>query len=780
MNDTVTYPINEMLVDYHPEAIARDFVIYRIEPKPNQGTPPAPPFHQNPILDFPIKELKALSSAYIEGKCFVLFARKDVPRDARVQEAFTEAYPRYHCKRLYDSVLSSSKMLEQEFGYHGYLLCQLLLASVCNYKSPELRCHNVQGQIYIPVTPRRKKKEFSQKDQEVCLHISVTRNMTLQLRTTTFQKIDFQKARLPKPPYYYIGRNNMQIYDKSAEKISKRERPNLYIRHSFRDHHNTIEFLNLKDRKTFYTTKLGIFTQFMEEARERLADYLTISFREYPFRPFPPQTVPQISLPETASWQAVDMLQEGTSTEELQWFCRRVSTEFPAYTITPVDTIDPSAKTLLLYYNQKYYKKHKLPDPSLPHRANLHTQEITLENLKSFFTVKKKNDTPPVVKVLPKLQTEFQIKEDIENHRFTLFHPGDYIHSPWTYVSYEREPRPDPAHPGKKRYFYHFYELRATPESDAIQFRYFNESSADLSYPERCIVDLTRSFYASGEHGLGIRMGYETLEGFFYTEETEKHPYLIIRSGNFLLPDCRSIPLADPDYLVEKSVFWNALAREKEGTDDAIYRQEIEQWAQAIKSRELEECPLQFSLKFLKKAFGDTEPIVPRKSASPQNQTSGARKARGMGDAYGLKLNAFIGRLTGGHYFYTTRKKKDLAALGLDGHLKGHYCILPRPVSHGGKIDETRKAIAYVAGYQLGAKYQIPQATIIRLILSSAPGTPMPENLQQEYFAQLMVDHIRTSSYTVKPFPFKYLREFSRYYNAAHHIAIDQPTKDED
>lgn len=271
-------------------------------------------------------------------------------------------------------------------------------------------------------------------------------------------------------------------------------------------------------------------------------------------------------------------------------------------------------------------------------------------------------------------------------------------------------------------------------------------------------------------------MGYtETLEGFFFTDKTKDYPYLIIRSGNFLLPDCHNLPLADLDYEISKNVFWEALAKEREATDDEVYRQEIDQWTRAIEKLEAQKSPLRFSLRFLKRAFGETKPIIPPKTKSKKSP-----KSRGMGDGYGLKLNAFIGRITNGRYFFTTRKITDLDALGLSGYLKGHFCMIPRPIIHEDEVTEIRNALAYVAGYKLGAQYGIARASIIRMIMSSEEGGRLPESLRQEYFAQLMVDHIRTSFYTVKPFPFKYLREFSRYYNALHKIKIDLPIDDDE
>lgn len=770
MKNPATYSINEMLADYHMDAIARDFILYRITPMSDLATDEAPGFHQNPVLDFPIRELHALSSAYDnKGKCLVLFAKEDAKgKEQEMEESFACAYPYYHIQKLYLETLASPKARDREFGYQGYLLCRLLLASVCNYKSPELRCHNVLGQIYIPTKTKN--------EEQVCLHIAVMKNMTLQLQTTTFRKIDFSKKTLPKRPYYYIGKNSMLVYTQDLRDAAKRDRPHLYIKHGLAFYHNTIDFLNLKTQASFHDTKIGVFTRFMNMALKRLAPYLSISFQQYRFQPFVKPSILQIQLPETASWQAVDMIQEGTSKEDLEGFCKRVQAEYPEYTITLADTIHPETQTLLLFHQKKYYKQKKLPDPSLPYRADLYTHMIACENLEPFFTPPRKDAKPPIAHVLPRLQAEFRIKEDIRNRRFTLFHPADYIHSPWTYVSFDYQSDPEDS----SCKIYHFYALRMTPDSDAMEFRYFNETSPDLSYPERVIADITRAFYHPDGHTTSIRTGYtETLDGFFFTDETADHPYLILRSGNFLLPDCRHIPFADPKYEIQKQAFWDALASEIKQADDAEYRQELEQWGRAIRENEQNEHPLTYSLGFLKQAFGTTTPIRPPKNSNSK-KTSKPRESRGMTRTLGKKLNAFIGRVADDHYFFTTRSDDDLSARGLDGHLLGRFAILPRPVFREGTRVEVRDAVAYVAGSTLGASYKISRASVLRMILSSEPDTLLPDSLQQEYFAQLMVDHIRTSSYTVRPFPFKYLREFSRYYNAMHQIAVDELPDDEE
>ena len=80
----------------------------------------------------------------------------------------------------------------------------------------------------------------------------------------------------------------------------------------------------------------------------------------------------------------------------------------------------------------------------------------------------------------------------------------------------------------------------------------------------------------------------------------------------------------------------------------------------------------------------------------------------------------------------------------------------------------------------MNSHYKVPRASIIRVILPSEPDQIVSDDMLKAYFSQLEVHYIRSGYYTVLPFPFKYLREYARYYNAFHQIMLEAEDDEED
>lgn len=784
------YPLNELEVTYDYEAICNEFVIYKIEP-PEKATKDQKKnfFYQNPLLDFPVEKLRALSSAYRKGAAYALFRRDEV-NDQEIRRAFAKEYPAYSITSMYQLHRYSEEQFTKEFGYQSRILFQLLLSSVCNHHTPEFRFHNVSGQIYLPV--KKHGKDW------VCLHIDVTPSMQIQLRTTTFQPVmpTLLRKMKKKLPIYVISSQTMRRYLGPAEFKNKNETANLYWKKGRKGHHNTLDFLNIKDRKSFEASRCGRFSQFWDIAQKKLTPYLTATMRTHDFATFSrkitSEPVPYVS------WDIMDTVQTPLSKGSLPLFCQYIQHHFPNYDLQLVTERNPQHKTLMLFHDRNYFQeqgKDEEKDNSLPYRQDLDVQGITLE--KTIFGTLGINERKPVLPdkdpneeqktwtsalkaILPKLHTEFRIKDDLKNKRFTVFNPAEYIHTNWTYILPLRDTQ-------KKTIFYHFYELHMHPDDNKIDISYFNEDSRGLTLMERRIIDANRSFYDSGKHSSGLRVDYaETLAGFFFTEDEPDRFYYIIRTGLFFLPACQDLKLADPDCAIPLKKLLAAFAEEcqKAEQDEPIYVQELRQWQEQIENLAGED--LSVTLKTLKKAFALTKPVQPAKfsSAGDENvkdkseeQEEETPAKRKMAGKLGKRLNAFIGRLTDGHYLFSS--KSVLREKKIYGQLLGRSCHLWRPVFYKGAFDRECEAIGYTAGYASSPKSNIDKASILRVLLSSELDKPLPENLAKDYFAQLMVPYIRTSSYTVLPFPFKYLREYARYYNAVHRINVEIEEPDE-
>lgn len=796
---TFLYRTNKVQAVFDYAAIARDFTILLVEPKDSDGgSDEHSPFYQNPILDVLVQDAKALASVYTQGRCMAIFS-KDSSNFSAILAKLFRRYTAYHIKVLDRASLLSPFVRHRLFGYADRHLLRLLLASVCNYQTKEIQYHNVLGQIYLPMECKEDKAGHK---TCVCLHVSVTPGMYLNLGVTSFRQID--PTKIPKAPLYLIEKDSMRRYLGSPSRIPKEKRANLFCQRSSRFTHNVIPFLDISSRAALREMKVGRFMEFMDEARRRLAPYLSFSFVEQPFIRIGDNMKSSPSL-GPANWNFVDLIQNPLSALITNLFLEYLRNQYPEYTITPCNKVDPDVPTLLLFHNRRYYRhdkqgKHE-EDVSLPYRANLRTQGITLEALCEIFKIKKKKPAMPdkdlhekqkswdetLRPLLAKLQSELRIKEDIQNRRFTVFHPQEYLSEPWTYVLPQKETRQDPANPKKKCTFFHFYELVMDPGTEAIEFRYFNEASEGLSRLEVRMIEDTKAFYDSGKHGLGIRLNYnETLDGFVCPGKTPEMSYMIIRTNSFLLPDYTDMPMADLEYEIPAKELFDAFEQEIAQSSDAVYQAELRGWLEQIAAKQMEQGVTDLSLQLIKDAFKQTKAVVPpsaKKGAEVMPKEKS--KPRGMNGIIGTRLNEFIGRITNGHYLFTPKGEKNLQKYLMDGHLLGHACRLSRPVFYKEQLEEMRDGIGYVAGYNTSnGRYTIDRAMIIRVLLPSERNQMVSDDLLTTYFLQLTVHYVRTGYYTVLPFPFKYLREYARYYNACQNIEVeaedDEGEEDED
>lgn len=785
---TFFYRTNKVQAVFDYAAIARDFTILLVEPKePDDGSDEHSPFYQNPILDVLVQDAKALASVYTQGRCMAIFP-KDSSKFSAILAKLSRRYTAYHIKVLDRASLLSPFVRHRLFGYADRHLLRLLLASVCNYQTKEIQYHNVLGQIYLPMEIKEDKAGYK---TCVCLHVSVTAGMYLSLGVTSFRQID--PTNIPKGPLYLIEKDSMRRYLGSRSRIPKEEQAILFCQKSSRFTHNTIPFLDISSRAALHETKVGRFMEFMDMASRRLAPYLTISFVEQPFiRIGDKMKNPPVL--EPVSWNFVDLIQSPLSVLTSKLFLEYLQNQYPEYKITPCSEVNPEVPTLLLFHDRRYYRHDKqgklVEDVSLPYRANLRTQGITLEALCDIFRLKTKKPTMPdkdlrkkqkmwdgtLRPLLAKLQSELRIKEDIQNRRFTVFHPQDYLSEPWTYVLPQKETRQDSANPKKKKTFFHFYELIMDPNTEAIAFRYFNEASEGLSRLEAKMIEDTKAFYDFGKHSLGIRLNYnETLDGFVCPGKAPEMSYMIIRTNSFLLPDYTDMPMADLEHEIPAKELFDAFEQEIAQSSDAIYQAELRGWLEQIAAKQMEQGVTDLSLQLIKDAFKQTKAVVPpsaKKGAEVMPKEKS--KPRGMNGIIGTRLNEFIGRITNGHYLFTPKGEKNLQKYLMDGHLLGHACRLSRPVFYKEQLEEMRDGIGYVAGYNTSnGRYTIDRAMIIRVLLPSDRNQMVSDDLLTTYFSQLTVHYVRTGYYTVLPFPFKYLREYARYYNACQNIEVE-------
>lgn len=794
---TFLYRTNKIEAIFDYAAIARDFEILLIEPKDlDDGSDEEFSFYQNPILDVLVQDAHALASVYMQGRCMAIFP-KATPKLSAILAKLSRRYTEYHIKVLDKASLLSPFVRHQLFGYADRLLLQLLLASVCNYQTQELQYHNVLGQIYLPMEIKEDKAGHK---TCVCLHVSVTAGMYLSLGVTSFRQIDPTNIPNSKIPLYLIEKNSMRRYLGSRSRIPEEKRSNLFCQKSSRFTHNVIPFLDISSRASLHETKVGRFMEFIDDASQRLAPYLSLSFVEQPFirigdkMKSPPALGP-------ANWNFVDLIQSPLSALVTKLFLEYLRNQYPEYKITLCSEVDPEVPTLLLFHDRQYYRHDKQgkleEDISLPYRTNLRSQGLTLEALCEIFRINMKKPAMPdkdlhekqktwdgtLRPLLAKLQSELRIKEDIQNRRFTVFHPQDYLSEPWTYVLPQKETRQDPANPKKKKTFFHFYKLIMDPGTEAIAFRYFNEASEGLSRLEAKMVEDTKAFYDFGKHGLGIRLNYnETLDGFICPGKDPEMSYMIIRTNSFLLPDYTDMPMADLEYEIPAKELFDAFEQEIAQSSDTIYQAELRGWLEQIAAKQMEQGLTDLFLQLIKDAFKQTKAVVPpsakKGSAAMPEEKS---KPRRMNGTLGTQLNQFIGRITNGHYLFTPKGEKDLQKYLMEGHLLGHACRLSRPVFYKEQLEEMRDGIGYVAGSNTSnSHYTIPRAMIIRVILPSEWNQTVSDDLLTTYFSQLTVHYVRTGYYTVLPFPFKYLREYARYYNACQNIEVEVEDDDED
>lgn len=256
---------NKFRAEYNYENIERDFDIYFVK-----GTTG---LYNTNILDIPTAEYKALAVQHSFGKEALVLFQKGKEYNLNFSRKIKEQYPNVAVEKI--NVLDKAER-NRVFYYNDRLLAQLLINSMKTPKGELFSYNNLTGKLYYgdstsPIRDKSTKEIYMFR----FLQISLKPGMYLTLDVKTFRKNSYSKQ----GSFYIIDAETGAFRKKlKSDKVDLKD---TFAPGSYKNSHNTVEFLCYENPEKFSRSKLGIMNKFLEDVKLKLSDYLTLEYDSY-------------------------------------------------------------------------------------------------------------------------------------------------------------------------------------------------------------------------------------------------------------------------------------------------------------------------------------------------------------------------------------------------------------------------------------------------------------------------------------------------------------------
>ena len=363
-----------------------------------------------------------------------------------------------------------------------------------------------------------------------------------------------------------------------------------------------------------------------------------------------------------------------------------------------------------IIHDPDYYREKNIPDPHNNVPKGTVVQHMIAEDSKHFETPQK-NDKPSAD--LRKIIQELLIKQDIKNGMITCFD--------WKSLGYDRDvifiTREDITHyitdqSNKKEKEYIYKIMRISPDGE-IQFRAFSTNDS-MSYKDLQISGIYEDFknrYARYPN---------EIEGIMVTNSDNYS--VIIKTACTTMPNITSIAKSLEKKPFSRETLLDALSAFK------TERPEHSEYINGIEEKLFVENEI--SYKYANSCLDIRH-----------NKKAGTALNRFIFANYGIRINPEIKSQDNDEEYYL----KNIC--GIRYYYEREW-------------DDT-KVLAYFVGTKRSSlKTSVHNACVIRKVYSDDV-IPEPDKL----FRLISVEFVRNEQYTVIPFPFKYLREYSELLN---------------
>ena len=649
------------------------------------------------ILDLPAAEFKALSVQYTYGRNAFVLFKKGSVSEARFREAF--------CERFKDACVKKLDITDPDerkaHSFYDCLLIQLLANSVKVPKNELFSYNNTTGRLYY-LTP-----EWRRENSFYCIEVKFEWEHIIKLYVRSFRK--------------KCENENVTglVFDPQTgglrKKLSGDKGLCEYIAKGIKNRKHTVDFLKFGSYQDFCHSKLGILYRFLNDMNEEYGAYVKISLKET--QDTFDHEMPRSAKPEEVYEQYGRLLggsiniSDEVGTALSQKLTQKIGDELTAFygISVSVGELRPDCCNIRVIHSPEYYSENDLPDEYIDGLSNgVAVQHIMLEENKHLDLAPGKIKPSADIR---KIVQELIIKRDIIKSRISLSDwAGLGLDEDVTFA--ERREIIDDSEESKdkknkrKEYIYSF--MRISPDgsfelskADTREFLNADELAAADIYDELC-----RKYARYPEFP----------EGLIITGD-DKYS-LIVRTARTTMPNIEAFAKSLRRGELSEELLSDALSAFREDFPEyAGYADRVKESLSAIKKPDFAAVNKCLDFRHNKKA------------ASALN--------RYIFKNFDVRINPEI----------KSQDNDDEYRLSSLCNIKYWY---EQTVSGA-------EALVYYVGMKRKELHRsVHNACVIRKVICENT-SPAPEKL----FPMMTVEFVRNEQFTVRPFPFKYLREYA-------------------
>lgn len=621
---------------------------------------------------------------------------------------------RRHLKEQLESIEPqvTVQLVDPATLYHNEL-AQLLCNAIPMLQNPDATYANTQGKLYRLIPGKMKyKKGKLESFSALCLQFDW--NCCLSMKVQSFTDRNLRSDHPELPQFLFDPESTVLRRAFAADKALSATRFIPRARSAY--HKTTVPFLSFDNLENYRACKVGILHSFLQDVDSVLAPYMRLS-------PLPIQEgahyIPQPAMVDTMESTRKRLaglpfyLEDTLGTPESAALSALIRKELSQYSHVQAQTDPPAAGSVLLrvIHNQAWYAEHSEPDPHVTRLPGHVLQHVTLEDFR-ITGISRRTQKEKEDAALKKVLLEIAIKLDIQAGQLSVY--------PWQSLGLSEPFHFVTATPGQEKGPLCCKRLTILPDGH-MQFDRWQEDSLHKDGRQHALTDAFLTEKGTID---------PNIEGLFYLGDGPI--YKIQGTERYTLPNME------------------ALERALHATVDAEL---------------LDTAPIREVILDLLPTAADKQKSAYHKILADLNSlgdTATRKEIRGV-----LHLKGAAGQAI--HDAYFTRSGVKIAnGIRQKKNFETYF---------GATLDirwyPAKQGIFFFSGNKseaLGEAF----AHACRVRKLTALDDSDCAAMMQQILPLLAVDFVSASGWTVLPFPFKYLREYSDTYSNAQMIVCPE------
>lgn len=401
---------NKLNIIFDKENIMKDFDIYMVS-KEGKGD-----YFKSNILDIPNIEFKAKAVVYTFGSDWFVMFSKNTLDEVKFKEAITN-----ECQ---DVIINKIDIRNDKAIYQN-VLAQLLFNSLSSPERQRLKYNNLTGKLYYSRDEWMKKmpKSF------YLLRLKLSKDFYITMSVETFSTVSKITGKVS---------NSQYIFDKKSGRFRKKLKEDNYqpsecylFKSLNKNKHNTVDFIDFSSYEKFCNSKIGIYTEFINDVRTYLSDYISIEnggYKDYQNYEIKDDGFENKEYKDIISQRSINIV-DAVGDEESKEFCRRLSEHFKQYyqLEVKVGELGEDAYNVRVIRNKDHYINNDMEDAHNTVDDNYIVQHVTIED----FKFKEDKESPAFKKIIQ----ELIIKGDLKYKKLSIvnWEKSGYVDD-WTFV----------------------------------------------------------------------------------------------------------------------------------------------------------------------------------------------------------------------------------------------------------------------------------------------------------------------------------------------------------